>query len=275
VLCVKSELHLNQDGVKTGEGIVTPPVRDLFTQIITETGAGVVLTIGTAGSVFDEFQLGDVVVTRAAKFRCRTSSATRPSTTPPTAAAGRSDLPAGHGAVVDGPATPPSWRAAVRAAASRVHPGRAAARPASQRPGHQARTRRAGDARVPPDPDHRLRRLRHHRQSARPRRGGGGEGRRRAWSRRRRPGRPAAVGGGGQHVRPVITGDLPTNSFHLNSPQPGERPLGRSATTPPVALHHRRAGHLGHRHPPPAGRVGQRSLVGQDLVVTKGVSRAG
>ena len=75
VLCVKSELHLNQDGVKTGEGIVTLPVRDLFTQIITETGAGVVVTIGTAGSVFDEFQLGDVVVTRAAKFRCRTSSA--------------------------------------------------------------------------------------------------------------------------------------------------------------------------------------------------------
>ena len=55
MLCVKSELHLNQDGVKTGEGIVTLPVRDLFTQIITETGAGVVLTIGTAGSVFDEF----------------------------------------------------------------------------------------------------------------------------------------------------------------------------------------------------------------------------
>ena len=27
------------------------------------------LTIGTAGSVFDDFQLGDVVITRAAKFR--------------------------------------------------------------------------------------------------------------------------------------------------------------------------------------------------------------
>jgi hypothetical protein len=102
VLCVKSELHLNQDGLKTGEGIVTLPVRDLFTQIITETGAGVVFTVGTAVSVFDEFQLGDVVVTRAAKFRCRTSSATRPSTTPPTTAAGRSDQPAGHGAAVDG-----------------------------------------------------------------------------------------------------------------------------------------------------------------------------
>jgi hypothetical protein len=79
------------------------------------------------------------------------------------------------------------------------------------------------------------------------------------------------VGGGAQHARPVINGDLPTNSFHLNR----ERPLVRSATTPPTALHRRRAGHLGHRHPPPAGRVGQRSLVGQDLVVTKSVSRAG
>ena len=268
---MKSELHLNQDGVKTGEGIVTLPVRDLFTQIITETGAGVVVTIGTAGSVFDEFQLGDVVVTRAAKFRCRTSSATRPSTTPPTAAAGRSDLPAGHGAVVDGPATPPSWRAAVRAAASRVHPGLAAARPASQRPGHQARTRRAGDAGVPCDPDHRLRRLRHRHQSARPRGGGGGEGRRRAWSRRRRPGRPAAVGGGAQHVRPSSTGTCPPTRFtstrrdHL-----GGRLLHRLRPSTIGAL-----ATWGIAIPLLRAVSGQRSLVGQELVVTKGVSRAG
>ena len=37
VLCMKSELHLNQDGVKTGEGTATLPVKDLFKQIITET----------------------------------------------------------------------------------------------------------------------------------------------------------------------------------------------------------------------------------------------
>jgi hypothetical protein len=69
VLCVKSELHLNQDGIKTGEGTATLPVKDFFAQIITEAQPEVFLTIGTAGSVFDDFELGDVVITRAAKFR--------------------------------------------------------------------------------------------------------------------------------------------------------------------------------------------------------------
>ena len=68
VLCVKSELHLNQDGVKTGEGTATLPVKDFFQQIITDAQPKIVLTIGTAGSVFEAFELGDVVVTRAAKF---------------------------------------------------------------------------------------------------------------------------------------------------------------------------------------------------------------
>ena len=69
VLCMKSELHLNQDGVRTGEGTATLPVKDLFLQIIREAKPKVVLTIGTAGSVFNAFGLGDVVVTRGAKFR--------------------------------------------------------------------------------------------------------------------------------------------------------------------------------------------------------------
>ena len=69
VLCVKSELHLNQDGIMTGEGTATLPVKDFLAQIITEARPSVFLTIGTAGSVFDDFQLGDVVITRAAKFR--------------------------------------------------------------------------------------------------------------------------------------------------------------------------------------------------------------
>jgi hypothetical protein len=71
VLLFKSELHLNQDGVKTGAGTATLPVKDLFTQIIAETGTPYVFTIGTAGSVFDNFQLGDVVVTQAANPRSR------------------------------------------------------------------------------------------------------------------------------------------------------------------------------------------------------------
>jgi nucleoside phosphorylase len=66
---MKSELHLNQDGVKTGEGTATLPVKDFFKQIIAEAKPRVVLTIGTAGSVYDDFTLGDVVITRAAKFR--------------------------------------------------------------------------------------------------------------------------------------------------------------------------------------------------------------
>src|SRR3954467_2390233 len=69
VLCVKSELHLNQDGKKTGEGTATLPVKDLFLQIIDEVKPKVVLTIGTSGSVFEDFELGDVVITRAARFR--------------------------------------------------------------------------------------------------------------------------------------------------------------------------------------------------------------
>ena len=69
VLCMKSELHLNQDGKTTGEGTATLPVKELFRAIIEETEADLLLTIGTSGSVFENYGLGDVVVTRAAKFR--------------------------------------------------------------------------------------------------------------------------------------------------------------------------------------------------------------
>jgi len=69
VLCMKSELHLNQDGVKTGEGLATLPVKDFFKQIIAEVQPSHVFTIGTSGSVFEDFSLGDTVITRAAKFR--------------------------------------------------------------------------------------------------------------------------------------------------------------------------------------------------------------
>ena len=69
VLCMKSELHLNQDGIKTGDGTATLPVKDFFKQIIREVKPKVILTVGTAGGVFDDFELGDTVITRAAKFR--------------------------------------------------------------------------------------------------------------------------------------------------------------------------------------------------------------
>jgi nucleoside phosphorylase len=66
---VKSELHLNQDGISTGAGTATMPVADLFRQLIAEVRPKVVLSIGTAGAVYEDHELGDVVVTRAARFR--------------------------------------------------------------------------------------------------------------------------------------------------------------------------------------------------------------
>jgi nucleoside phosphorylase len=78
VICFKSELHLNQDGISLNEngtpsdtttGFATLPVKDLFMQLIKEAKPSHVITVGTAGAVFKEHGLGDVVVTRGAKFR--------------------------------------------------------------------------------------------------------------------------------------------------------------------------------------------------------------
>ncbi len=77
VLAMKSELHMNQDGIRTAEG-TTLPVKDFFKQIVAEAKPSHVLTIGTAGSVFEEFGLGDVVVTRGAKFKCGDEFKTAP-----------------------------------------------------------------------------------------------------------------------------------------------------------------------------------------------------
>jgi hypothetical protein len=71
VLCMKSELHLNQDGKRTDDGKATLPVRTFFDQIIDEVQPKVFLTIGTSGSVFEQFGLGDAVISRAAKFRLK------------------------------------------------------------------------------------------------------------------------------------------------------------------------------------------------------------
>jgi hypothetical protein len=69
VLCFKSELHLNQDGIRTGDGTATLPVKDLFHQIISEVQPELVITVGTAGATFPDHELGDVMITRGAKFR--------------------------------------------------------------------------------------------------------------------------------------------------------------------------------------------------------------
>jgi len=71
ILCIKSELHLNQDGITNfdGPGVASLPVKDFFHQILDEVQPQHIITTGTAGGVFAEHDLGDVVVTRAAQFR--------------------------------------------------------------------------------------------------------------------------------------------------------------------------------------------------------------
>ena len=98
VLCVKSELHLNQDSMPTGDGTATLPVAELFRQIITEAQPRLIISTGTAGGTLPDAELGDVVITRAARFRLAdefrneafneqtfTSSGTIPTTQLPTA----------------------------------------------------------------------------------------------------------------------------------------------------------------------------------------------
>jgi hypothetical protein len=78
VICFKSELHLNQDGINLNPdgtlaasktGFATLPVKDLFLQLIDEVKPKLVITTGTSGATFLEHDLGDVVLTRGAKFR--------------------------------------------------------------------------------------------------------------------------------------------------------------------------------------------------------------
>jgi Phosphorylase superfamily len=70
VLCVKSELHLNQDGVRTGPGTATLPVARFIQQMYDEVKPKLVITVGTAGGTLPNAELGDVMITRAVKFRC-------------------------------------------------------------------------------------------------------------------------------------------------------------------------------------------------------------
>jgi hypothetical protein len=71
VLCFKSELHLHQDSIEDPNkpGTATLPVKDLFHQMIKEVQPKWFLTAGTAGGTYGDHCLGDVTVTRAAKFR--------------------------------------------------------------------------------------------------------------------------------------------------------------------------------------------------------------
>jgi hypothetical protein len=70
VVCFKCELHLNQDGVPTGAGTATLPVARLIEQLYAEVQPKLVITVGTAGGTLPNAELGDVMITRAVKFRC-------------------------------------------------------------------------------------------------------------------------------------------------------------------------------------------------------------
>ncbi|QCO00106.1 hypothetical protein D3093_33150 (plasmid) [Azospirillum argentinense] len=82
LLLYKSELHLNQDGIRTAPGKATLPVKDMLRQLIDEVQPRLVITVGTAGATFPPdrvttvngmtcppHELGDVMITRGAKFR--------------------------------------------------------------------------------------------------------------------------------------------------------------------------------------------------------------
>jgi nucleoside phosphorylase len=70
VLCVKSELHLNQDGVATGAGKATLPVARFIKQMYAEVRPKLVITVGTAGGTLANAELGDVMITRSVRFKC-------------------------------------------------------------------------------------------------------------------------------------------------------------------------------------------------------------
>jgi nucleoside phosphorylase len=66
VVVAKSNLHMCRDGSKL-------PLVPLWKQMLRETGAGLVITTGTAGGVGANTQLGDVTISKAVQFNCTTS----------------------------------------------------------------------------------------------------------------------------------------------------------------------------------------------------------
>jgi hypothetical protein len=63
VLCMKSELHLSQDGPKM-------PIAKLWAQIIAEANPKLIITTGTAGGIGAAIELGDVLCAQSVRFDC-------------------------------------------------------------------------------------------------------------------------------------------------------------------------------------------------------------
>jgi hypothetical protein len=70
VLVYKTELHMHEDAKPLPDGSMSLPIKDMLAQMITDSHPRVFLTTGTAGGVYCSMQLGDVSVSRAARFQC-------------------------------------------------------------------------------------------------------------------------------------------------------------------------------------------------------------
>ena len=71
VLCMKSELHLSQDGPKM-------PIAKLWAQIIAEAQPKLIITTGTAGGIGAKVVLGDVLSGQSVRFDCLKSFKSAP-----------------------------------------------------------------------------------------------------------------------------------------------------------------------------------------------------
>jgi nucleoside phosphorylase len=70
VIIYKTNLHMADDAKKMPDGSYSLPLKQMLQQIISEAKPKLFLTTGTAGGVYPQLQLGDVMVTRAAHFLC-------------------------------------------------------------------------------------------------------------------------------------------------------------------------------------------------------------
>lgn len=71
VLVYKTNLHMHEDAKLMPNGSYSLPIRQMFQQMIEDARPRLFLTTGTSGGVYPHMQLGDVVVTRAARFYCK------------------------------------------------------------------------------------------------------------------------------------------------------------------------------------------------------------
>lgn len=78
VLVYKTELHMHEDAKKLPNGSMSVPIKDMFTQMIEDARPKLFLTTGTSGGVYCSMSLGDVSVSRAARFNCMKDFASAP-----------------------------------------------------------------------------------------------------------------------------------------------------------------------------------------------------